>query len=157
MGSRKIICGVCRGGVQEQWDGGPAGAGTFFEKRCQAMTSEAELSLGWADEASAPTRRLAEKQFHVDIGPCVLGRDYFVWSEVPKSYRFIQPDRRFKYVVGFQVESSRAAGPASVDDSVQQLASNASPLASGRHRHFGDFEFSVAHTAKRTAAHTPVI
>jgi len=31
-------------------------AGLFFEKRCHAMTSEAELSLGWADEASAPTR-----------------------------------------------------------------------------------------------------
>jgi hypothetical protein len=133
------------------------GAGLFFEKRCDAMTSEAELSLGWADEASAPTRRLAEKQFHVDVGPRVWGRDYFIWSEVPKSHRFIQPDRRFKYVVGFQVESSRAAGSASVDDSVKQLASNASPLASGRHRHFRDFEFGVIHTAKCTAAHTPVI
>jgi hypothetical protein len=30
------------------------GAGFFFEKRCHAMTSEAELSLGWADEGVCP-------------------------------------------------------------------------------------------------------
>jgi hypothetical protein len=54
MGSRKIICGVCRGGVQEQWDGPGRVPGSFFENHCDAMTSEAELSLGWADEAVCP-------------------------------------------------------------------------------------------------------
>src|SRR4029077_8881050 len=149
-----------RAGVHGRRPGGVPGF--FFEKRCHAndIWSRACRSAGQTRRLPLRERRdgtLAEKQFHVDIGPRVLGRDYFVWSEVPKSHRFIQPDRRFKYVVGFEVESSCAAGLASVDDSVKQLASNASPLASGCHRHFRDFEFGVAHTAKRTAAHTPVI
>jgi hypothetical protein len=55
MGSRKIICGVCRGGVQEQWDGGPAGCrACFLRSVATLMTYEAELSLGWADEGVCP-------------------------------------------------------------------------------------------------------
>jgi hypothetical protein len=35
--------------------------GFFFEKRCHAMTSEAELSLGWADEGVCPYANMSRR------------------------------------------------------------------------------------------------
>src|ERR1700676_85762 len=101
--------------------------------------------------------RLAKEQLHVDIGPGVGGRDYFVRGQVPEAHGFIEPDRRFKDMVRFQIESSRTAGSAGFDDGLQQLASNASSLASRRHCHFCDFKFAVTHATKSTAANASVI
>lgn len=74
---------------------------------------------------------LTKKQLHVDIGPRVEGRDYSVRGQVPEAHGFIEPDRRFKDMVCFQIEPSRTAGSACFDDGLQQLASNAIPWQAG--------------------------